>query len=265
MHIDRYLVLADRNAALSLIAEIDGLLGEHWTDPVIHPESGKALVAWNDEYLGKASNLQEGRKSVSRKEAILGGWIFGIHQGRFGKAKLKLEDAVAIRDALTQFDNYPNFPAHRALFHGFLSSLYGVKEALRNACNRISKDTKAWWESKFQEIQNDPVLRLFYQMHNQDKHALEQSILQPRTKIFGYAGAVPERIGAEGVAIAENLGTKDEQRRFLSGAVAEFECYLLSDNPNEEPPSVKGQIDFVLDHYKTLVWEAEKRFGENAP
>lgn len=265
MRIDRYLVLDDRNSALSLIVEIDALLGEHWTDPVIHPESGEALVAWNDAYLSKAHKLQKGKRSVSLQEAILGGWIFGIHQGRFGKARLKLEEAMAIRNALDQFDNYPNFPAYRALFHGFLSSLYGVKEALRNACGKISKDSKAWWESKFKEIQQDPLLHLFYKMHNQDKHALEQSILQPRTKLFGYAGAVPERLGAEGVSVSKNAGTKYEQRQFLRGAVAAFECYLLTDNPNDDPPSVKGQLDLVLDHYKTLVWESERQFGERTP
>lgn len=276
---DRYIIFQNKAEAEDFIRELDQILMEHWGDPIAHPFNEKVIVPWNDEYLKKASHLLRGKKKISPDQATEQGWYFGYHQGFFAKATTKLEDATFAREALDNFDNYPNYPAYRATFYGVLVSLFAVKEALWEATKRINEEaiksgidsinTKAneWWGSKFQEIDNDQLLKLFIDLHNQDKHNLKIKHLRPNMKLYGYKGngPAPDIISGEGIFSIINRGTKDERRVFYSGAVTEFFCYLdisplIHKGQDVSKLPLKQQIDLVLDHYRSLTWEAKNLF-----
>jgi hypothetical protein len=259
---DRYIVFANLSEAEQFVETLDAQIGEHWADPIPHPFDDRAALPWNDKYLSKVSELLEERASLSVHDIRKEGWNLGYHQGRFAKASAKLEDALCGRDALELFNEYPNFPAFRSVFYGVLTALYGVKEALRKTTSKLGSDATDWWESEFQKIKADPTLSLFYEMHNSDKHSLDDSILHPTTKFFGYRGPAPQSISGEGVFWVVEEGTKDERRAFLPGAKATFECYLVTPSGISDVPA-KTQLDQVLEHYKQLVWTAKKRFGDS--
>lgn len=262
---DRYVIFQNEKDASEFILEIDHALGEHWDNANIHSFNKKAIVAWNDEYLRKAEHLLTGKKTITRNQAEEQGWNFGYHKGAFAKASTKLEDAMFARDSLDMFDRYPNFPAYRAIFFGIISALYGVKEGLRYACEAIGGEAPKWWSHKFKEIQGDPLLKIFYDLHNSDKHDLQIKYLQPNMRLYSYSGPPPHVFSGEGVFSIINPGTKDERRVFHDGAVAEFECFLAIDNLKHKNDIVnhlplKQQIDLVIQHYKELVWEARNQF-----
>ena len=276
---DRYILFQNKAEAEDFIRELDQILMEHWGDPIVHPFNGKAIVPWNDEYLKKASYLLRGKKKISPEQVTEQGWYFGYHQGFFAKATTKLEDATFAREALDNFDNYPNYPAYRATFYGVLVSLFAVKEALWEATKRINEEaiksgidsinTKAneWWSSKFQEIDNDQLLKLFIDLHNQDKHNLKIKHLRPKMNLYSYKGngPAPDIISGEGIFSIVNRGTKDERRVFYSGAITEFFCYLdisplIHKGQDVSKLPLKQQIDLVLDHYRSLIWEAKNIF-----
>jgi hypothetical protein len=262
---DRYILLANKDEALGLIKEVDEILSEQWAEPIVHPFSGKALVPWNDEYLKNAAHLLRGKKVISPAQAAEQGWNFGYHQGPFAKASTKLEDANFAREAINRFDAYPNYPAYRATFYGVLASLYGVKEALKKTAKSIGGDAPRWWHAKFKEIQGDPLLKLFYDLHNSDKHDLEIKHLRPNMKFYGYTGPAPDIISGEGVFTIINRGTKNEQRVFHAGAKTDFSCYLEVDGLKHKGSdvshlSLKEQMDLVIEHYRDLVWEAKNAF-----
>lgn len=265
MKMDHYILLSDKDKAIELIQEIDEILGEHWADPIVHPFSGKALVPWNHDYLKNATHLINGFEHISPSQAAEQGWNFGYHQGPFAKASTKLEDAEFAREALNAFDAYPNYPAYRATFYGVLASLYGVKEALRNTTKALGETAPDWWEDKFREILGDPLLKLFYDLHNSDKHDLEIKYLRPNMRFYGYSGPAPDVISAEGVFTVINSGTKNERRIFYSGAKTEFSCYLdiaglMHRGEDVSHHSLKEQTDLVLEYYRYLIWEAKGRF-----
>jgi hypothetical protein len=262
---DRYIVFPGKEQASTFIQEIDDAMGSHWADPIVHPFTGKAIVPWNDKYLAQVPHLALGKKAISPSQAEEQGWNFGYHQGPFAKASIKLEDAVFAREALDGFDSYPNYPAYRATFYGVLASLYGVKEALRKTTKAIGGEAPKWWNAKFKEIQASPLLKLFYGLHNSDKHDLEIKKLRPNMKLYSYEGVAPDIISGEGVFSIVNRGTKDERRVFHSGAKTSFSCYLDVSKLFHEGNDVshlplKEQIDLVIDHYRDLVWEAKLTF-----
>lgn len=265
MKVDRYILFATKDEAAKFIWEIDSVMAEHWADPIVHPFTGKAIVPWDDNYLKKAAHMVLGKKAISPNQAAEQGWNFGYHQGLFAKASTKLEDAMFSREALNGFDTYPNFPAYRATFYGVLASLYGVKEALRNATKRIGREAISWWNEKFKEIRADPLLKLFYDLHNSDKHDIEIKYLRPSMNLYRYVGPAPDIISGEGVFSIIDRGTKNERRVFHSGAITTFSCYLdvanlMHKGTDVSSLSVKEQADLVIAHYRDLVWEAKTSF-----
>lgn len=258
---DRYIIFDDPAKAKEFVDALDRRINEHWDDPIQHPFENRTVVSWNDEYLSKATDMLDGRKTFSCFELIQEGWALGYHRGVFAKASAKLEDAMSGRDALELFNDYPNFPAFRSVFYGILSALYGVKEGLRKAATHLGPEAEAWWDGEFKKIKANPTLSLFYDLHNSDKHSLDDSVLHPKTKFFGYIGPAPHVISGEGVFWIFGQGTKDERRAFLPGAKAVFECYLVTSHGISEEPA-KTPLDQVIEHYKELVWTAKKRFGE---
>jgi hypothetical protein len=262
---DCYILLANKDEASGLIKEIDKILSEHWAEPIVHPFSGKTLVPWNDDYLKNAVHLIHGKKVVARAQAAEQGWNLGYHQGPFAKASTKLEDADFAREAINGFDAYPNYPAYRAAFYGVLASLYGVKEALRKTAIAISGEAPKWWKAKFKEIEGDSLLKLFYDLHNSDKHDLQIKHLRPNMKLLSYTGPEPDISSGEGVFSIINRGTKNERRIFHAGAKTVFSCYLdvaglKHKGSDVSHLSLKEQIDLVVEHYRDLVYEAKNTF-----
>ena len=224
-------------------------------------------MPWNDEYLVNEVALIDGMQTLTLDEAQDEGWAFGYFAGKFSKARIKLEEAQHIRVSLDAFDRKPNYPAYRALFFGLLSSLYAVKEALRRASEKIGKDGLEWWEKKFEEIKADPLLWLFYDLNNSDKHSISSPLLRPRMNLYGYKGAAPPGliISGEGVFQAVDRGTARERRIFFEGADAAFEVYLdipelTHKGQNVSSIGLKSQLDLAIAHYEQLVFEARRNF-----
>ena len=165
------------------------------------------------------------------------------------------------------FDHYPNFPAYRATFYGVLVSIFGIKEALRYACEKYSPDALEWWYLKYKEIEKDQLLKLFIDLHNEDKHKLYLKFLRPTMNLYSFKSNtdVPDIISGEGVFSIVNRGTKFERRKFFDGAEAEFSCYLNIKSIKHMGKEVgnltlKEQIDLVLDYYRDIIWEAKVNF-----
>ena len=270
MKIHRYILLSSENEGRALIERIDQAREtDHWAEPNINPFDARALVPWNDDYLAEQSGLIDGMETLTFDEAQDQGWAFGYFTGRFVKARVKLEEAQHIRVTLDAFDRNPNYAAYRALFFGLLSSLYGVKEALRQSCKKLGKETLTWWDAKFEEIKADPLLWLFYNMNNSDKHSISSPFLRPRMNLYGYKGPAPPGliISGEGVFVAVDKGTARERRVFFDGAEAAFEVYLDVSALSHKGQDVSGiglkaQLDIVIAHYEDLVFEARQTFDQ---
>lgn len=268
MKIHRYIVLWSATEGRALIDRIDQARGaDHWAEPNINPFDGRALVPWNDEYLANQAGLIDGMETLTFDEAQDQGWAFGYFTGRFAKARVKLEEAQHIRVTLDAFDRKPNYPAYRALFFGLLSSLYGVKEALREASKKLGKE--AWWDAKFEEIKADPLLCLFYDLNNSDKHSISSPVLRPRMKLYGYREPAPVGliISGEGVFAAVDSGSARERRVFFEGADAAFEVYLdvpalCHKGQDVSGIGLKAQLDLAIAYYEHLVFEARRTFDE---
>jgi len=270
MKIHRYILLRSESEGRALIERIDQARGtDHWAEPNINPFDGRALVPWNDEYLAKQSDLINGMETITFDKAQDQGWTFGYFTGRFAKARVKLEEAQHIRVTLDSFDRNPNYPGYRALFFGLLSSLYGVKEALRESSKKLGKEALDWWDAKFEEIRTDELLWLFYDLNNSDKHSISSPLLRPRMHLHGYKGPAPPGLimSAEGVFIAVETGTARERRLFFDGADAAFEVYidvpaLRHKGRDVSGVGLKAQVDMAIAHYEDLVFEARRAFDQ---
>ncbi|NDP62960.1 hypothetical protein [Polaromonas sp.] len=268
MKIHRYILFRDESEGRALIDQIDQARGsDHWADPNINPFDGRSLVPWNDEYLADHLKLVDGMDSVTFDEAQDQGWSFGYFTGRFAKARIKLEEVQHIRVTLDAFDRNPNFAAYRALFFGLLSSLYGVKEALRQSSNKLGNEARSWWDAKFEEIKADPLLWLLYDLNNSDKHSISSPFLRPRMNLYVYKGPAPPGLimSGEGVFVAVDKDTARERRVFFEGADAGFEVYLdvpvLSHKGQDvSRAGLKSQLDMAIFHYENLVFEARRTF-----
>ena len=271
MKINRYILLGNELEAHALINQIDQARGtDHWAEPIINSFDERALVPWNDEYLIYQVHLIDGMETITFDEAQDQGWSFGYFDGRFAKARVKLEEAQHIRVSLDGFDYNPNYPAYRALFFGLLSSLYGVKEALQKSCKKTGNEASSWWEEKFREIKADPLLCFFYDLNNSDKHSISSPFLRPRMDLRDYKGVFQPGliISGEGIFIAVNKGTARERRVFFDGVNAAFEVYLdlpALSHKGEDVLSegLKAQLDMAISYYEELVFEARQKFELN--
>lgn len=271
MKADRYLLfecVADAQRFVDRLDEERKSL-DRWAHPNINPFDGRAVIPWNDEYLAAHAHLTDGVPDISLDAAQEEGWAFGHFSGLFAKARAKLEEAQLIRDGLDQFDKHPNYPAYHALFFGFLSATYAIKESVRKVCSRISPDAKLWWNTRFNELRSDQLLSFFYDLNNSDKHSIATPLLRPRTKFYGYKGAALAGLvfSSEGIFVVTNRDTPQERRVFFEGAEAEFEVYLdlkelIHKGKDVSALSLKQQLDFVLEFYEELVYEARCTFDK---
>lgn len=239
-----------------------------WDHPNPHPFDDRALVSWNDQHLEQYTHLVQGIPNLSREEAIAQGWTFGWMRGAFVHARQKLQEAQLLQEALENFSEYPNFPVYRALFFGFLSATYAIKEATRRTCDRFGPNANAWFEEKFQEIKSTPLLWCFYQLNNSNKHSPESIPLKsdmPRMYSVPFGGPPGTTVitSNDGVFAIANAGTPRERIHSIS-EYPEVHWYInLEAHEYGIISPATPLTSQVLNWYEDLVFEARTRFDRN--
>ncbi len=268
MKADRYLVFAPAESAKQFLDQLHAAMQhrETWAEPNVHPFEDRAVVPWNDGYLVQYSHLLEGVEQISLDQARDQGFTFGRLKGPFAHARAKLEEAQLLQEALAGATPLPNFPVYRALFFGFLSATYALKEALRESCKRLGKEAEAWFEGQFQRLKANPVVWAFYQMNNDNKHQPDdlplRSYLQMRSlRVSGGPEGARVVMSNDGVIGILHEGTARERVAALAGA-ADVNWQVVLEMPDR---GVRGaatpMADQVLKFYEQLVFEARKTFG----
>lgn len=238
-------------------------LGPVWDEPRLHPTENRALIAWNETVLAPVADLLEGRQKVSEREAVAQGWIFHAYfRGTFAAARAKLEDAQLIADAMRDMADAGNFAAWRALFSGFLASLYALKNSLWKTSDRLGSQQSFWWSEKFKDIKSDPIVSALYNLNNSIKH--EPRVVSPieSARIFQFAnneiGASP-LLSREGAHRIVGRGTARERRIPTAGAQIQVQLVL-----HDEKGNLLGDANHVLERalrfYEDLVFEARVLF-----
>lgn len=191
MKADRYLIFSSAMDCKKFLDQLHALMQEHdiWAEPNEHPFDDQAIIPWNDEYLKNYRHLLQGVEEITLEVAQARGFILGRLKGPFAHARAKLEEAQLLQAALTEVTPLPNFPVYRALFFGFLSATYAIKEALRKSCKRRGSLAEAWFDEQFKSIQSDPLVWAFYQI-NMNRPAFPR---HPEAINYGYLGGVCEQ------------------------------------------------------------------------
>ncbi len=268
MKADRYLLFASAEGANDFLDRLHAAMQyrESWAEPNVHPLDIRAVVPWNDGYLAQYSHLLEGIEQTSLDLARGQGFVFGRLKGPFAHARAKLEEAQLLEEALTSATSLPNFPVYRALFFGFLSATYALKEALRQSCRRLGNEAEAWFEGQFQRLKADPVVWAFYQMNNDNKHQPDdlplRSYLQMHSlRVSGSPKGARVVMSNEGVIGILHEGTARERVAALVGA-ADVNWQVVLEMPDRgvggPATPMAGQ---VLNFYEQLVFEARKTLG----
>ncbi len=162
MKIHKYLVFPSIEAAIQFLDQLHTAMQnkEIWTDANLHPFDKRALVPWNDDYLNQYDHLITPIEKISQDEALDQGFLFGRLRGPFAHARAKLEEAQLLQSALVEASSIPNFPVYRALFFGFLSATYALKEALRKSCNRLGTRQKHGSKTNSKSLNPTPLFGL---------------------------------------------------------------------------------------------------------
>ena len=268
MKADRYLVFPSVDGAKAFLEKLHAATQhrEIWAEPNVHPFQDRAVVPWNDGYLAQYSHLLEGIEQMSLEQARDQGFTFGRLEGPFAHARAKLEEAQLLQEALTAATPLPNFPVYRALFFGFLSATYALKEALRQSCNRLGGDAEAWFEEQFQRLKVDPIVWAFYQMNNDNKHQPDdlplRSYLQMRAiRISGGPQGARVVMSNEGILGILHEGTGRERVVALAGS-ADVNWQVMLEMPDRGICGAATPLtEQVLRFYEVLVFEARKTFG----
>jgi len=238
---------------------------EVWANPNVHPFDGRAIIPWNDNYLADFSNLLADIEQSTLDDAREQGWTFGRLTGPFAHARAKLEEAQLLQEALGQATPLPNFPVYRALFFGFSSATYAVKEAVRRSCKRIGNEAEAWFEGQFQRLKSDPVVWGFYQLNNANKHEpsdlpLRSYLRQRSVGVSGGPFGVRVVMSNDGILGIVNEGTAQERVVALPGAAdVDWEVILEMAEFGLVGPATPF-TDLVLRFYEQLVFDARRNF-----
>lgn len=268
MQINKYLTFASAEEASLFLGRLHAAMQyrEIWAEPNIHPFEGRAIVPWNDGYLAQYSHLLEGVEPISLEQAREQGFTFGRLKGPFSHARAKLEEAQLLHEALTSATTLPNFPAYRALFFGFLSATYALKEALRQSCKRLGSETEGWFEEQFQRLKADPLVWAFYQMNNDNKHQPDdlplRSYLETRAlQVFGGHKGARVVMSNEGILGIVHEGTYRERVVTMAGS-ADLSWRVVLEMPDRGiSGSATALAEQVLRFYEALVFEARRIYG----
>jgi hypothetical protein len=269
MKIDKYLAFSTADSAKEFLGRLHAAMQhrETWAEPNVHPFENRALVPWHDGYLAQHSNLIEGVEQLSLEQARDQGFIFGRLKGPFAHAQAKLEEAQLLQEALAGATPLPNFPVYRALFFGFLSATYALKEALRKSCKRLGGEAEAWFEDQFQRLKADPVVWAFYQMNNENKHQPDdlplRSYLQMRSlRVAGGPQGVRVVMSNEGIIGILHEGTSRERVVALAGS-GDVDWQVVLELPSGVAGPATPLAEQVLRFYEQLVFNARTAFINN--
>lgn len=268
MKVDRYLEFSSAEGAKEFLDRLHAAMQhrEIWAEPNVHPFENWAVVPWSDGYLAQYSHLLEGIEQISLDQARDQGFTFGRLKGPFAHARAKLEEAQLLQEALAGAAPLPNFPVYRALFFGFLSATYALKEALRQSCKRLGGGAEAWFEDQFQRLKADPVVWAFYQMNNDNKHRPDdlplRSYLQMRSlRVSGGPQGARLVMSNEGVIGILDEGTGRERVAALAGS-ADVNWQVVLEMPDRGVGGPATPLaEQVLRFYEQLVFEARRTFG----
>lgn len=269
INIDRHLLFASKAPAEQFLDKLHTAMQhtEVWAEVNVHPFEKLAIVPWSDGYLAQYKHLIEDVEQISRAQAEQQGFLFGRLKGPFAHARAKLEEAQLLQEALTEVSPLPNFPVYRALFFGFLSATYALKEALRKSCKRLGNDAEDWFEIQFKQLKDDPLVWAFFQLNNQNKHEPDSLPLRSQLlrmgalQISGGPPGVQVCMSSEGIIGIVHEGTSRERVVSLAG-VADVSWEVVIDMPDYgiSGPSTP-MTEHVLKFYEQLVFEARRTMG----
>ena len=272
MNIDRYLIFESEKSAVQFLDQLHREMRhkEVWAEVNVHPFEKHAVVPWSDDYLTQYSHLIKDVAQISQEQAEQQGFLFGRLKGPFAHARAKLEEAQLLQEALAEASPLPNFPVYRALFFGFLSATYALKEALRKSCKRLGSDAEVWFESQFKQLKDDPLVWAFFQLNNQNKHEPDSLPLRSMllrmgaSHIYGGPPGVQVFMSSEGIIGIVHGGTSRERVVSLAG-VADVSWEVVIDMPEFgiSGPSTP-MTEHVLGFYERLVFEARRTMGGEA-
>ncbi|MDD3327226.1 MAG: hypothetical protein PHW25_09110 [Zoogloea sp.] len=268
MKADRYLAFSSAEGAKAFLEQLHAAMQhrEVWAEPNVHPFEDRAVIPWNDGYLAQYRHLLQGVEHISLEEALEQGFTFGRLKGPFAHARAKLEEAQLLQEALTAATSLPNFPVYRALFFGFLSATYALKEALKESCKRLGSHPKTWFEEQFQRLKADPLVWAFYRMNNDNKHQPDdlplRSYLQVRAfRVSGGPQGVRVVMSNEGILGIVHEGTGRERVVALAGS-ADVNWQVVIEMPDYGIGGPATPLaEQVLRFYEILVFEARRTYG----
>ena len=268
MNIDRYLVFSSTAAASNFLDQLQAAMRhrEVWGSVNEHPFDKRAIVPWSDHYLAQYGHLIEDIEQISQEQAEQQGFLFGRLKGPFAHARAKLEEAQLLQQALEHASLIPNFPVYRALFIGFLSATFALKEALRKSCKILGGDAEDWFENQFQLLKEDPVVWAFFQLNNTIKHSHDELPLRSSLQMHSLrttSGPPSLQLVTSDEGVIGILDANTSKERVISLAnVADVSWQVNINMPNcGISGPLKPMTEHVLRFYELLVFEARRTFG----
>lgn len=263
-------------AAREAVAMIDRAMnyagtGQSWGVPIEHPYRDGALVRYRPEMLNpEALAAFDGTEDVDLLEAAKREFYIGPFAGRFGKSRAKLEEAQLLLDALLQQRSRPNQPVVRALFFGFLSTLYALRECLKKVCMAKGKPLRSWWKQRQGELdKNGELLPYLLFVVNRDKHN-SSGYIHHEAKVFRVhyekhevpPGTAEVRQSAEGLLALVHPGTPKFRRVPFGSVEGQFMVQLVGAPTLHLGTQIAGADLFVasaaaLEYFEQAVFEAE--------
>lgn len=246
--------------------------GQTWGVPIEHPYRNEALVRYRPEMLNpNALTAFDGTEEVDLQEAAKRDFYIGPFSGRFGKSRAKLEEAQLLFDALLQQRSHPNQPVVRALFFGFLSTLYALRESLKRVCPAKGDALRSWWKQRQTELdKKGELLQYLLFVVNRDKHNAS-GYIHHHAKIFNIhykenevpTGTVEVLQSAEGLLAIVYPGTPKFRRIPFGSMEGEFTVHLVGAPKFHLGKPVAGNNLFIasavaLEYFEQVVFDAEE-------
>lgn len=245
--------------------------GQTWGAPIEHPYRDEALVRYRPEMLNPQAQVAfEGTEEIDLQEAAKCEFYIGPFPGRFGKSRAKLEEAQLLFDALLRQRERPNQPIVRALFFGFLSTLYALRESLKKVCMAKGDPLRSWWKQRQVELnKSGDLLQYLLFVVNRDKHNAS-GYIHYEAKVFKVhykqhevpAGTAEVRQSAEGLLAYVHPGTPKFRRIPFGTVEGQFTVQLVG-TPGTHLGKPVARSDLfaasamALEYFEQAVFDAE--------